>query len=92
MCSSDLARVAVTQEFHNPSAEWLEGVYVFPLPEGSAVDAMRLEVGTRVLEGQIREREEARQTYRQGPPKGEKGEGERGGWGKRGEIGGGRVI
>jgi len=30
-----IARVAVTQEFHNPTAEWLEGVYVFPLPEGA---------------------------------------------------------
>ena len=34
-----IARVAVTQEFLNPTAEWLEGVYVFPLPEGAAVDA-----------------------------------------------------
>ena len=40
-----IARVAVTQEFLNPTAGWLEGVYVFPLPEGAAVDAMRLQVG-----------------------------------------------
>jgi len=67
-----IARVAVTQEFHNPSAEWLEGVYVFPLPEGAAVDVMRLRVGTRVIEGQIREREEARQTYQQAQQAGKK--------------------
>jgi Ca-activated chloride channel family protein len=60
-----IARVAVTQEFLNPTTEWLEGVYVFPLPEGAAVDTMRLQVAGRVIEGQIREREEARQTYQQ---------------------------
>jgi Ca-activated chloride channel family protein len=67
-----IARVAVTQEFRNPSAQWLEGIYVFPLPEGAAVDAMRLEVGGRVLEGQIREREEARRTYQQARETGQK--------------------
>jgi Ca-activated chloride channel homolog len=67
-----IARVAVTQEFLNPTAEWLEGVYVFPLPEGAAVDAMRLKVGERVIEGQIREREEARQRYQQARESGKK--------------------
>jgi Ca-activated chloride channel family protein len=67
-----IARVAVTQEFLNPTAGWLEGVYVFPLPEGAAVDAMRLQVGARVIEGQIREREEARQAYRQAQQTGRK--------------------
>ena len=67
-----IARVAVTQEFLNPTAGWLEGVYVFPLPEGAAVDAMRLQVGTRVIEGQIREREEARQVYHQAQQAGKK--------------------
>jgi Ca-activated chloride channel homolog len=67
-----IARVAVTQEFLNPTAGWLEGVYVFPLPEGAAVDAMRLQVGERVLEGQIREREEARQAYQQAREAGKK--------------------
>src|SRR5262249_57676735 len=60
-----IARVAVAQEFLNPTAEWLEGVYVFPLPEGAAVDTMRLQGGARVIEGQIREREEAQQTDQQ---------------------------
>ena len=67
-----ISRVAVTQEFLNPTAEWLEGVYVFPLPEGAAVDTMRLQVGERVIEGQIREREQARQTYQQAQQSGQK--------------------
>src|SRR5436309_6857425 len=60
-----LARAEVTQAFHNPTAQWLEGIYAFPLPEGAAVDALRLHVGERIIEGQIRERDEARQTYTQ---------------------------
>ena len=67
-----IARVAVTQEFLNPTAEWLEGVYVFPLPDGAAVDAMRLQIAGRVIEGQIREREEARKTYQQAQQTGRK--------------------
>ncbi len=67
-----IARVAVTQEFRNPTANWLEGVYVFPLPEGAAVDVMRLQVGERVLEGQIQEREAARQVYQEAKQSGKK--------------------
>jgi Ca-activated chloride channel family protein len=58
-----VARAKVTQIFMNPGSEWVEGVYVFPLPEGAAVDTLRLVVGDRVLEGVIQEKEEAQQTY-----------------------------
>jgi Ca-activated chloride channel family protein len=58
-----IARASVRQRFQNPTAEWLEGFYVFPLPEQSAVDWLELRVGTRVIEGQIQERERARKTY-----------------------------
>jgi Ca-activated chloride channel family protein len=67
-----IARVEVAQRFHNPTAAWLEGIYVFPLPEGAAVDTLFLRVGERVLEGQIREREEAKQTYVQARQEGRK--------------------
>ncbi len=42
-----IARVVVTQRFENPSDRWLEGIYVFPLPEQSAVDALHMEIGDR---------------------------------------------
>jgi Ca-activated chloride channel family protein len=67
-----VARVELTQAFRNPTREWLEAIYVFPLPEGAAVDALRLHVGERIVEGQIREREEARHTYRQAQAAGKK--------------------
>src|SRR5262249_21536313 len=60
-----IARAAVRQEFVNPTAAWVEGVYVFPLPEDAAVDHLRLHVGDRVLEGVIRERVAAKATYEQ---------------------------
>jgi len=57
------ARVQVKQRFANPTAEWREGVYVFPLPEKAAVDHLKMQIGERVIEGHIRERGEARRTY-----------------------------
>lgn len=61
--SGMIARVRVTQRFENPGWDWVEGVYVFPLPETAAVDRMRMRVGERVIEGRIRERAEAKKIY-----------------------------
>ncbi|HCO58960.1 MAG TPA: hypothetical protein DIT58_02105, partial [Porticoccaceae bacterium] len=58
-----LVRVVLTQVFSNPSSYWAEGVYVFPLPENAAVDHMRMTIGQRVIEGQIKEREAAKKVY-----------------------------
>lgn len=58
-----VARTVVRQRFRNPHDLWLEGVYVFPLPDDAAVDAMRLVVGERIIEGEIQEREQAKRTY-----------------------------
>ena len=41
----------------------LEGVYVFPLPEDSAVDQLRMYIDDRVIEGQIHEKKEAKKIY-----------------------------
>ncbi len=60
-----LARVQVRQTFHNPGNRWAEGIYVFPLPEQAAVDHLRMVVGERIIEGQIKERAQARKTYQQ---------------------------
>ena len=63
-----IARATVRQEFTNPSkkkGDWLEGVYVFPLPETAAVDHLRMIVGDRIIEGHIKERAEAKKAYEQ---------------------------
>ena len=67
-----VARVQVSQRFTNPSDAWVEGVYVFPLPDDSAVDRLRLQIGDRFIEGEIAEREEARAIYEEAVASGHK--------------------
>lgn len=61
--SGYIATVEVTQEFHNPFGEKIEAVYVFPLPQNSAVNEFLMTVGERTIRGIIREREEAKRIY-----------------------------
>ncbi len=67
-----VARVSVMQEFQNAGHEWAEGIYVFPLPDEAAVDHMRLYIGDRFIEGEIREKEQARKEYEQAKQAGKK--------------------
>jgi len=67
-----VARVSVRQEFRNEGSDWVEGVYVFPLPDTAAVDRMRLHVGDRFIEGEIREKEQAKKEYEQARDQGKK--------------------
>ena len=61
--TGNVNRVVVEQVFTNPSDRWAEGVYVFPLPEDSAVDQLRMYIDERIIEGQIHEKEEAKKIY-----------------------------
>ncbi|MBY3594697.1 marine proteobacterial sortase target protein [Rhizobium bangladeshense] len=70
--SGPIARVKVTQRFQNPSPGWVEGTYVFPLPVNSAVDALKMQIGERFIEGQIRPRQQAREIYEQAKAEGKK--------------------
>ncbi|MDH3532960.1 MAG: marine proteobacterial sortase target protein [Gammaproteobacteria bacterium] len=67
-----VARVSVMQEFRNEGSEWVEGVYVFPLSDKAAVDHMRLYIGERFIEAEIREKEQARLEYEQAKKEGKK--------------------
>lgn len=58
-----IVRATVTQRFENPSDAWVEGTYVFPMPEDSGVDRLRMQIGDRFIEGEIHERQEARRIY-----------------------------
>jgi len=66
-----LARVRVEQHFSNPGDTWVEGVYVFPLPDDAAVDRLRMRYGGRLIEGEIQERAAARKTYEQARTRGQ---------------------
>ena len=67
-----IARTRLSQVFHNPGTEFVEGVYVFPLPEKAAVDHLWMRIGERVIEGQVKEKEEARRTYERAKTEGRK--------------------
>jgi Ca-activated chloride channel family protein len=61
--TGNVARVHVTQEFENPGDDWVEGLYVFPLSTGAAVDELEMLVGERRIRGEIRRKQDARATY-----------------------------
>jgi len=61
--SAFVATVDVTQQYHNPYDVKLEAVYVFPLPQNSAVTDFVMVIGDRRIRGVIRERAEARKIY-----------------------------
>jgi len=58
-----LAYTVIRQQFLNDSTDWAEGRYVFPLPDDVAVESLRVVVGSRMIEGEIQERQQARITY-----------------------------
>ena len=61
--SGPTARTIVTQRFENPADGFVEGVYVFPLPENSAVDTLKIIEGNRVIVGEVKERQQAKVIY-----------------------------
>jgi len=67
-----VAHVSVQQRFLNDGTEWVEGIYVFPLPDDAAVNRLRMHIGERIIEGEIREREKARKEYEQAKIQGKK--------------------
>lgn len=58
-----VAKVTLEQTFSNDGASWVEGTYVFPLPDNAAVNAMRITVGEKVIVGSIAEKVKAEQIY-----------------------------
>ncbi|MEL7489931.1 MAG: marine proteobacterial sortase target protein [Pseudomonadota bacterium] len=61
--SGPIARTRVTQRFENITDGWVEGIYVFPLPDEAAVDALKMQIGDRFIEGVIEERKKAKAIY-----------------------------
>ena len=70
--SGPIVRTTVKQTFHNATGHCIEGLYVYPLPEMSAVDTLKMTIGSRVIVGEIREREQARKEYEQAKSEGRK--------------------
>ncbi len=60
-----IAGVKVTQVYKNTGKNTLEAIYIFPASSRAAVYAMKMTIGTRVIEAEIREKEKARKEYEQ---------------------------
>jgi Ca-activated chloride channel family protein len=61
--SGPIVRGRLVQTFDNPTEDTLDAEYVFPLPEGAAVDGLTLQVGDRYFVGQVQEKDDARRIY-----------------------------
>jgi Ca-activated chloride channel family protein len=70
--SGPTVRARITQIFRNPTQNWVEATYVYPLPAGGAVDMLKMVVGDRIVVGEIKERQQARIIYEQARLTGQK--------------------
>ncbi|MCZ3378325.1 marine proteobacterial sortase target protein [Rhizobium sp. AG207R] len=66
------ARAVLTQAFENTTDKWVEALYVFPLPEDSAVYSLKMIVGNRVVVADIKEKQAARAIYEKARTEGKK--------------------
>jgi len=66
------SRTIVSQRFINTGETWAEGVYVFPIGQNAAVDTLKLRIGDRFIEGQIKEKYEAKVIYEEAKAEGKK--------------------
>ncbi len=60
---NQIARTHVDETFFNDSAYALEGTYIFPLPDDAAISDFAMWVDGKKLEGQVLDKNQARQTY-----------------------------
>ncbi|WP_413698849.1 marine proteobacterial sortase target protein [Psychromonas sp. KJ10-10] len=65
-------RVTVKQVFKNKTDEWINAKYIFPLPDKSAVDHLRLKIGERIIEGEIKPKQQAEKIYQDAKQAGKK--------------------
>ncbi|WP_315834649.1 marine proteobacterial sortase target protein [Bradyrhizobium prioriisuperbiae] len=70
--SGPTIRARVTQVFKNPKSNFVEAVYAYPLPDGGAVDTLKMIIGDRVVIGDIKERAKARVIYERAKADGQK--------------------
>jgi Ca-activated chloride channel family protein len=61
--SGVIADVVVTQVYHNNGQKPIEAMYVFPGSTRAAVYALKMTIGERCIEAQVKERQQARVEY-----------------------------
>ena len=68
--SGVIADVRVTQLYKNEGKKPIEAIYVFPASTRAAVHGMKMTIGERVIEAQIKKSDEARRDYEQARDRG----------------------
>jgi len=58
-----VARTSVDQVFHNPNNTELEGLYIFPIPSGSAIDRFTMTIDGKEAEAELLDADKARRLY-----------------------------
>ncbi len=58
-----IAKLTLRQTFRNTSTQWVNGRYVFPMPEKSAVESLTLETGGRLIRGVVKEKQQAKKEF-----------------------------
>src|SRR5262245_2719704 len=61
--NNGFSRVEVTQTFHNPNAGATDAIYEFPVPPDAALSEMTIEVGDRILHGEVVDKARAQAIY-----------------------------
>lgn len=59
------ASVVFIQHFSNPTREWLNANYVFPLGEKAVVDDFQVKLEDRVIRAEVQEKQQVQQRYQQ---------------------------
>jgi Ca-activated chloride channel family protein len=67
-----MAHVSIKQNFKNDTDNYVEAIYVFPLPETAAVNRLVMQIGARRIEGKIKEKAQAKRIYNQAKTAGKK--------------------
>jgi Ca-activated chloride channel family protein len=67
-----VANTHVQQEFTNTSDQWQHAVYVFPLPEDSAVNQLKIKLADREIIGEVQEKQQAKRTFNKAKKEGRK--------------------
>ncbi len=65
-------QASLRQHFTNNSDQWVEGLYAFPLPESAAITNITMHIGSRTIQGQVKEKQEAKKTYEKAKKAGKK--------------------
>jgi len=63
-------KTKLNQTFTNSTSDKIEAIYVFPLPENAVVERFKLIVGEKIIEGIIKEKQQAKVIYQKAKSQG----------------------